>query len=204
MSAPPQVRVAFDDEAPRVASVLTDAFVDEMGLNYWLRQDRAKERARRLFFDAAVRDVVHPQRTLWLAAGDDQAVGAALWLAPGQHAFELGFWRQVALAPLLWTVAGVTGALRGLSLSERISALHPHQPHAHLVFLGVAPAAQGRGVGSAMLKQTLSRLDAAGTPALLEATTERNVALYQRHGFEVIENLHAPGLHVRIMWRTPR
>lgn len=204
MNAPPQVRVASEQETGRVASVLTDAFIGEMGLNYWLRQGRAKERARRLFFDAAVRDVVHPQRALWLATAEEQAVGAALWLGPGQHAFELGFWKQVSLAPLLWSVAGVSGALRGLSLSEQISALHPREPHAHLVFLGVAPAAQGRGLGSAILKQTLAPLDAMGAPALLEATTERNVALYQRHGFDVIENLHAPGLHVRIMWRAPR
>lgn len=204
MNAPPEVRLASDEDAPVVASVLSDAFVDEMGLNYWLRQGRAKERARRLFFDAAVRDVVHPQRALWLADAAGTPLGAALWLAPGQHAFELGFWKQIALAPLLWSVAGVSGTLRGLSLSEQISALHPREPHAHLVFLGVAPEAQGRGVGSAILKQTLAPLDATKTPALLEATTERNVGLYRRHGFDVIENLHAPSLHVRIMWRPPR
>lgn len=204
MNAPPQVRAAAEHETERVASVLTDAFIDEMGLNYWLRQGRAKERARRLFFEAVVRDVVHPQRALWLAENGQDTLGAALWLAPGQHAFELGFWKQLTLAPLLWTVAGASGAMRGLALSEQISALHPREPHAHLVFLGVAPAAQGRGIGSAILKQTLAPLDAMGAPALLEATTERNVALYQRHGFEVMENLHAPDLHVRIMWRAPR
>jgi len=38
MSAPPLVRRARDDETEAVASVLTDAFADEDGLNYWLRQ----------------------------------------------------------------------------------------------------------------------------------------------------------------------
>lgn len=204
MSAPPIVRPALPGEGARVAEVLHAAFGDEAGLNYWLRQGRAKERARRRFFGAAVRDVVHPERALWLAEQSGDALGAALWLAPGQKAFGFSPLKQVAILPLLHAVAGVSGGLRGLALGEKLEALHPKEPHAHLVFLGVSPQAQGRGVGSAVLKETLAPLDASGTPAMLEATTERNVALYQRHGFEIVENLHLPNLHVRIMWRAPR
>ena len=204
MNAPPTVRPARVGEEARVLAVLNDAFVDEAGLNYWLRQGKAKARARRRFFDAAVRDIVHPQRALWLAEIGSEALGAAIWLGSGQKAYSFSPTRQIAIVPLLYAIAGIAGGMRGLALGEKLDALHPHEPHAHLVFLGVAPHAQGRGVGSAILKETLTPLDASGTPALLEATTERNVALYQRHGFEVVENLHLPDLHVRIMWRAPR
>ncbi len=184
-----------------MAALLCEAFADEAGLNYWLRQGRAKERARRLFFGAAVRDVVHPRRVLWTAEADGEKCGAAIWLAPGQRAFDFSPLKQIATTPLFWSIAGFDGMQRGTALGAKLDALHPHEPHAHLVFLGVAPRAQGRGVGSAILKHTLALLDAAGTPALLEATTERNVALYQRHGFDIVDNLHLPNLHVRIMWR---
>ena len=204
MIEPPLVRVARDGEAAQVAQVLTAAFGDEAGLNYWLRQGAAKEVARRAFFNAAVRDVVHPGRVLWLAQGDGAACGAAIWLGPGQQAYQFTFWRQLAVAPLLLRIAGVSGAMRGLTLGARLDALHPQALHAHLVFLGVAPSAQGSGVGSAMLKHQLAALDARGTPALLEATSERNVALYARHGFETVENLEIADLHVRVMWRAPR
>ena len=40
------VRAARADERAGAAAVLTDAFVDEAGLNYWLRQDARKERCR--------------------------------------------------------------------------------------------------------------------------------------------------------------
>jgi ribosomal protein S18 acetylase RimI-like enzyme len=204
MSTAPIVRHARAGEERDVASVLTDAFADEAGLNYWLRQGRAKQRARARFFDAAVGDVVHPQRDLWLAEAGGEHMGAAIWLGPRLKAFDFSPLQQIAMIPLLYTIAGIGGALRGLALGEKLDALHIKPPHAHLVFLGVSPAAQGRGIGSAILKATLAPLDGAGVTALLEATTDRNVALYRRHGFEVAESLHLRDLHVRIMTRMPR
>jgi ribosomal protein S18 acetylase RimI-like enzyme len=71
--------------------------------------------------------------------------------------------------------------------------------HAYLWFLGVAPAAQGRGVGSALLRAANARHDAAGLPAYLETGTTRNVALYERHGFKVISE-HKARTDAPNMW----
>ncbi|MBL8543894.1 MAG: GNAT family N-acetyltransferase [Hyphomonadaceae bacterium] len=204
MSAPPAVRPAHDGEETSIAAVLSDAFVDEDGLNYWLKQGEEKERSRARFFAAAVEDAVHPERTLWLAEGQTAPLGAAIWLSPGQKAYDLTFWKQIALTPLMLSIAGMSGMARGFALAEKLEHHHPREPHAHLVFLGVAPAAQGQGVGSAILKSTLAPLDAGGVTAFLEATTERNVALYQRHGFEITGEIVVPSLHVRCMTRKPR
>lgn len=203
MSAPPAVRQAREDERDVVAGVLHDAFIDEGGLNYWLRQGRDKERARRRFFHAAVRKAVHPGRTLWLAEAE-APLGAAIWLAPGQHAYDYTPLQQLALTPLLLSIAGVSGMSRALALGERLAHCHPRAPHAHLTFLGVASAAQGRGVGSALLKSACADLDAAGTLAFLETTTARNVALYQRHGFEVSHEFNVSDVTFWTMERAPR
>lgn len=204
MSAPPRVREARADEIDVVAEILHDAFVDEAGLNYWLRQGAAKERARRRFFAAAVRDVVHPKRDLWICEADGAPLGAAIWLAPGLKAFDYSFVQQLMLTPLLLSIAGASGMSRALALGEKLADYHPHEPHAHLSFLGVAGRGQGRGVGSEVLKQTLAPLDAAGVTAYLECTTERNAALYARHGFEVTGEFDLPGLHFWCMTRKPR
>jgi ribosomal protein S18 acetylase RimI-like enzyme len=201
MTAPPRVRVARDDDTATVSRVLCNAFVDEAGLNYWLRQGAGKEQARQTFFDAAVADAVHPERDLWLAECDGACLGGAIWLGPGCKAYDFTFWKHVTMTPLLLRIAGVAGMARGLSLAEKLEAHHPHEPHAHLAFLGVATAAQGRGVGSAILKTTLAPLDATGTTAFLETTTPRNVALYQRHGFEVTGEIALPGLVIWTMMR---
>jgi ribosomal protein S18 acetylase RimI-like enzyme len=95
---------------------------------------------------------------------------------------------------------------RLLALMEDLDKHHPSdRPHAYLWFLGVARAAQGRGVGSRLLKVATDRLDAEGSPAYLETQTERNVGLYRRHGFEVISE-HKPRAdapRLWSMWREP-
>jgi ribosomal protein S18 acetylase RimI-like enzyme len=48
----------------------------------------------------------------------------------------------------------------------------------------VAPHAQGKGLGTALLHATFHRCDSDGLSAYLEATSQRNVALYERLGFE--------------------
>jgi ribosomal protein S18 acetylase RimI-like enzyme len=198
------VRGLRADELDTTAAVLTDAFVDEAGLNYWLRQDAAKERGRRKFFDAIVRNLLHPKREIWVAADGDVIAGAAVWLGPGLKAFDFPWLRELFYTPLFLSIAGSSGLKRAQDLGARLNACHPTAPHAHLQFLGVSSRAQGQGIGSAMLKQTLAPLDAGGIVGYLEASTERNVALYARHGFEVTNEFELPGLHFWCMTRMPR
>ncbi len=70
---------------------------------------------------------------------------------------------------------------------------HPREPHYYFVDIGVAPHAQGRGLGSALMRPTLDRCDREGLPAYLEASSERNAALYERLGFRVIRELRVAG-----------
>ena len=71
--------------------------------------------------------------------------------------------------------------------------------------LGTDPAAQGRGIGSALLGAVLRTCDEDGVPAYLESSKERNLAYYARHGFRVREELDLPrGPRVWLMWRDPR
>ena len=67
------------------------------------------------------------------------------------------------------------------------------------------PAAQGLGLGSALLRATLVGVDAAGEPAYLEATSPDNRRLYERHGFQVVRELPLPGgPSLFAMWREPQ
>lgn len=56
-----------------------------------------------------------------------------------------------------------------------------------LATLGVAKSSAGRGLGSALLEECLSRAAALGAPRVsLETSAERNVELYERRGFDVL------------------
>lgn len=193
MSAPaPPQRLRAADRAAMV-DTLTAAFDHEPLLTWWLRSGPGAQAARSKFFDYAVSGGVHPKAQHWTLAGPaGAATAAAIWTPPGSAAFELGLWRQIMVAPLLFDIAGLEGLRRALSLGPMLAEQHPHVAHAHLVFLGVHPSCQGKGFGSAMLKHTLIPVDQAGVAAYLETGQEENVRLYLRHGFEVAAELQAP------------
>ncbi|HKR49987.1 MAG TPA: GNAT family N-acetyltransferase [Pseudonocardiaceae bacterium] len=80
---------------------------------------------------------------------------------------------------------------------------HPKEPHFYLFFIGIRPAWQGQGIGSALLRAVLDGCDETGTPAYLEASSERNKRLYLRHGFEVTDEIHLrDSPPVWYMWRS--
>jgi ribosomal protein S18 acetylase RimI-like enzyme len=81
----------------------------------------------------------------------------------------------------------------------------PRQTHWYLGTLGTDPDRQGRGVGSALLRVVLDRLDHEGLPAYLESSKERNLAFYARHGFQVTGEITTRrGPTLWLMWREPR
>jgi ribosomal protein S18 acetylase RimI-like enzyme len=103
---------------------------------------------------------------------------AALWLPPGIHGDEK------ALSELLRRSVGESDQKDVFAMFEQMDNGHPAEPHWYLPMIGVAPAEQGRGYGSALLKHGLERCDADDRVAYLEATTPQSVQLYERHGFE--------------------
>lgn len=106
--------------------------------------------------------------------------GVALWLPPGAAPDEEAVARVMRETVPGERMAGV------FSIFEQMDAFHPREPHWHLPLVGVHPARQGRGIGSVLLRQMLDRCDRERMPAYLEATSPRNVALYERLGFKAI------------------
>jgi GNAT superfamily N-acetyltransferase len=78
-------------------------------------------------------------------------------------------------------------------------------PHFYLSVLGVEPVRQGEGVGTALMEPVLARCDRERIPAYLETATGRNVLLYERLGFDVVEELTLPktDVHGWLMLRPP-
>jgi GNAT superfamily N-acetyltransferase len=57
----------------------------------------------------------------------------------------------------------------------------------YLSIVGVAPSAQGHGIGTRLIEPTLSEADEAGANCYLETFDDRNPRFYQRLGFSIIE-----------------
>jgi GNAT superfamily N-acetyltransferase len=114
-----------------------------------------------------------------------EGCAAALWIPPGAEPDEAG------LIALLQETAPAGDHETVFAVFEQMGEAHPEEPHWYLPLIGTDPAQQGQGHGSALLKHALAVCDSQQMPAYLEATCPRNVALYLRHGFEIIGTIQA-------------
>jgi GNAT superfamily N-acetyltransferase len=193
------VRGASLAEISAIANCLGDAFSRDP-FNQWVFLDPITRRAQLTDFlgeltersmeSGALVDVIED-----IAAKrqngetlDDEAIAAvAVWDPPG----------VVVHANLQVLRDEVVGAL------EQIYAAQPTAPHWYLDILSARIA--GQGYGSALLNHRLHQLDAAHEPAALWTATDANVRLYQRHGFEVVNEVRFGGpVYVRWLWRQAR
>jgi ribosomal protein S18 acetylase RimI-like enzyme len=113
----------------------------------------------------------------------DDYAGAALWLPPNVHSDEK------ALDEVLQHT--VSASIRDdlFAVFEQMAGYHPSEPHWYLPLIGVDPARQGKGYGSALLQHSLLACDRHQLLAYLEATNLQNRRLYERHGFELMATI---------------
>jgi ribosomal protein S18 acetylase RimI-like enzyme len=110
----------------------------------------------------------------------DDYAGVALWLPPEVHPDD------ASLVDLMQRTVASSHRDDVFAVFEQMSKYHPTEPHWYLPLIGVDPAHQGRGYGSALMAYALQHCDRDHLPAYLESTNPRNISLYQRHGFEAL------------------
>lgn len=198
--SPEARRCAPDDRAAVVASVAR-AFDDDPVWGFALRQEPAKrESAYRATVEAAL-DVFGKYGLTFCTNG---AEGASIWAPPGS--WQISLFDEVRLLPVYLRSCGLARLRRGMRGMDSMKRVHPTEPHYYLYLIGVDPSHQGKGLGSALMKDMLERCDRERTPAYLESTKETNLAFYRRHGFEVRDTIAfaGDGPPIWTMWRSPQ
>jgi GNAT superfamily N-acetyltransferase len=194
------IRLAAPEERRLVAEALSHGFYDDPLFRWMFPDDSRRLREGELGFDLFVRHFYFPHGEIYTT---DRFAGAACWIAP--HRSKVGILKQLRMLP------GMVRVFRGdlprlFAMVNAFDKRHPHEDaHWYLPAIAVRSAWQGRGFGAALLRPALERCDREGIPAYLEATSPRNRALYERHGFEVRDELRvredAPPTW--LMWRDP-
>jgi GNAT superfamily N-acetyltransferase len=125
--------------------------------------------------------------------------GAALWLPPGADSDD------AAIGALMQATAHEQTAVDGPQIMQQMASYHPREPHWYLPLIGIDPAYQGKGLGSALMRHATDICDRDGVPAYLESSNLRNVPLYERLGFEALGTIQAGGSPTIVpMLRKPR
>ncbi|GAA4243155.1 GNAT family N-acetyltransferase [Dactylosporangium darangshiense] len=179
MSGQPEVWIAGAADQALLAAALAEAFHDG-DLAEWLVPDPDERAAIYGGYFALVLDGFVAQPNVRIEVYDAFR-GVAIWAA-NQTRFSL----PIPDYPRRLATCCHPRTHRFEALDAAMDAHHPVGPHEYLAYLAVPPKHQGQGIGSRLLQHRLARLDAAGRVAYLEATGERNVALYRRHGFQLL------------------
>jgi GNAT superfamily N-acetyltransferase len=189
-------RLATSDDAAAVTDVLVDAFADDLmwGSSWAFPDPRTRSENRRAVFRILVEGALR-HRWTWMTSG---ATAASLWIPP--EGSELSARQEAALSTLL--DESIPGSLdRVLAGFALIEAARPREEHYYLTLLGSDPAIAGQGIGSELLRHTLTLIDAVGAPAYLE-TSDDLVPFYRRFDFDVSDRFALPdGPSVNTMWR---
>jgi GNAT superfamily N-acetyltransferase len=198
ITTPLEVRTASLHDVATIARVLGCAFDDDPVFT-WMVPDADDRRAVLpgffTLFAAAFQRHGHVHRTA-------DGTAAALWAPPGVAPVEEDEADEFGAA--LEEVCGADSE-RAFAVSALLEEYHPQEPAWYLNFLGVEPAGQGRGIGSALLEHVLKRADRDGSASCLDATSPRNRRFYERHGFTVTTELVVPGgPPMWPMWREPQ
>jgi GNAT superfamily N-acetyltransferase len=199
-------RIRRGDEAGAVTA-LARAFHDDVLFNFLAPHLVRQARGLLTLMSAGLADA-RPFQEVWVARPEESPIaGAAVWLPPG--AYPRGARRDTikllrAFPAYLRSARRVPVAVR---LMQRVDKAHHKLDVAHfyLAILGVDPAFQRGGAGTALLAPVLARCDDQGVPAYLETQKPENVPWYRRSGFEVVEEITvAPCPPIWTLLRQPR
>jgi GNAT superfamily N-acetyltransferase len=201
MEADPPARLNLDQIEP-ASAMLTRAFFDDP-MSVFIYPDELR-RAEILpgLYREAIAYALH--------AGEVHTVGAvdavAIWVPPNAAVMTPD---QALVASETLAVHANAEERRRLALViEQLEALRQQYaaaPHWYLDILGVDPRVQGQGIGGRILQPVFRQADLAGFLCYLETFKERNLAFYQKHGFDALpEQQIANGPRFWPMLRTPR
>jgi GNAT superfamily N-acetyltransferase len=181
-----------------VAATVAAGFFDDPVTQWLLPDEHRRRQLVQPLFELYVGPYARKGETYLTADGD----GAAVWLAPGAQL--LTDQEEASFVEALAELVG-PDVQRFAVLAETFERHHPTQPLYYCQFLATVPAMQGRGIGSAFLRDMLARADREDMPAYHEATSPRNRALYERHGYVTHGEFTLPdGPPLWPMWRDPR
>ena len=184
---------------------MVEAFWDYPETVHLLPAEHRRRKVLPRYLLSDVRDAVRFDLLLG-AESDGAIVGAAAWIPP--EAYPVSLVRQVGqaldlLPALPWGWNALREAQRGQHANRARHRVHA--PHYYLRAIGVAPSAQGSGIGSSLMTPVLEMADQQRVGCFLQTATRANVSWYERFGFEVADEYRPTPSWPTVwaMWRGP-
>ena len=180
-----------------IVDILSKSFGDNKSINYLVKQDsKRKKRIEGLMqycFDICL---VKGQ----IFISDDENA-CALILHPER---KIGTIKEMLLElKLAINCIGLSRSYKVLKREKLIKQNQPKEPFYYLWFIGVAPEAQGKGIGSALIEEVFIKYNEETRPFYLETSVVKNLSWYEKYGFKIFKELDL-GHKLYLMLRPKR
>src|SRR5918994_4093997 len=179
------IRRATRGDTDACAGVLARAFHDDPGTVLYEPDDARRAEILPRFFRCFVAAALDEDGDLVVAG--DPVNGIAMWFGPERHSPSPDAMGANGFGDVL-EASGPEASQRLLAMVGELDAQHERLtdgPHLRLEFFGVDPAAQGSGIGSALIEHGHRRADEMGIRCYLETFTQENVRFYAQRGYEL-------------------
>jgi ribosomal protein S18 acetylase RimI-like enzyme len=176
------IRAEYRDKS-LIVDILSRSFDDNKSVNYIIKQDKKREERIKSLMAYSF-EVCYASGKVFLS---DDKKACALIVLPEK--------RKTTLHSILWDLAlifsctGISNVKKALQREAKIKALQPKGPMHYLWFIGVSPAEQHKGIGSALLSEIIAEAEREGRIICLETSTLKNIPWYQKFGFKVYNEL---------------
>jgi ribosomal protein S18 acetylase RimI-like enzyme len=184
------IETAPKSDTARIAAVFLSAFQDDPFMLSLFSPARDIQKA----MDADFRYVIEKARVNGVIFRTSAAYeGVSIWCLTGfpRSTFSL----NMRIAWFMLNQFKVADLKKFVSFYLKVEKSHTRiirRPHYYLELLGVDAQFQGMGYASKLINPVLAHADRSRRYCYLETQNEKNVALYQHYGFEVMDTIQ-PG-----------
>lgn len=183
---------------------LVDSFFDDPVLRYTFPSEQGYVKAFTVFawwgyWGTATYHKLHHVAELQASNSDKapeprnspRVAACSFWEMPGYPGLREVLALLVIFPLMIWH-AGLASFFKAAKLYAKMETHRAkNAPEAmHLLIIGTRRSFQGQGIGSKVMREGLAKVDALGLPAYLESTNPKNTPFYQKHGFEIVEEVY--------------
>jgi GNAT superfamily N-acetyltransferase len=166
-----------------IIDLLTGAFIDNLSVNYIVKQDRNKLKRIKALMEYSF-ETCFLFGDIYLT--EDRSACALILFPQLKKTTLFTIWLDIRL---IFNAITLGGIFKVLKRERQIKKLQPRQNMVYLWFIGVNPSKQHKGYGSFLIAEVLEIANNLNLPVFLETSTLKNLPWYEHFGFEVYDKL---------------
>ncbi len=182
------------DKLKTISSVLSKAFNHDPFFNYLIPDTGQRLKTLNHYFQHVIKYGLR-YGEVYTSTNSE---GISVWLPPKNSSHTR--WKAIKTGAL---VLPVKVKWKYLTLQNKIykftNNLHKKfapYPHWYLSLIGVGPIHQEKSFGQQLLSTTINRIDLESKPIYLETNKEKNIKIFKRFGFRILQKVIVPGTEI--------